>query len=354
MLPHSPAKMIGVAVLLPALWFVIGLFVTDDRDAYLDTPDIKYQLWFLALHLITLRMTSSLWMRALDPALGGLGVPRREVQRVHAGALGGWANAGALLAAAYFISRDTYMAIHAGPSGMNAFDDPDMWGFADLGHGVRTMMLIIWHVEWVLYGYLLWLQLWTLIRIPIALHRTDFTAELSRLLVRDEYRDFFTLLARTSTLTLVFALGNLLFVQLTGELFPRDVVHIDSVGDVLEQMSDVLSISVLFAMIVAGVFVHILTLRRALTRAVNAKFAAAGDRALEQLAEPLAWTGDATTDLQRIRVAFEAQSTLLRAEAFQREVDALGGKVMRTVLAKAVPVMTAVVKRVAKMQIGAP
>src|SRR5215813_10305290 len=69
-LPRSPAGVIGAALVLPAIWFAIGLVVADDRGAYVATPDAEDQLWFLALHVITLRMMGSLWARGLGPALG--------------------------------------------------------------------------------------------------------------------------------------------------------------------------------------------------------------------------------------------------------------------------------------------
>ena len=353
-MPRAPGPFLAAALLVPVAWFAIGLALTDDRAAYVATPDVKYQLWFLALHLITMRVMSSLWRRGLAPALDGLGIAAGERRRVEAAALGRWANAGALAAAAYFIARDTYMAIHPGPSGLNAFDDPDMWNFGALGHGVRTMMLVAWHLEWVIFGYLLWLQLSTMVTLGRAMRRTDFEPRLGRLLVHDEYRAFFTLLSKTATLSMVFALGNLLFVYLTGELFPRDVVTIDGAGDFLKQMSDVLSISALFVVIVAGMFVHLISLRRALTRAVNARFGAAGDAALELLAEPLELSGDPAADVDRLRAYVEAHNAIARAGMFQREIDQLGGRAMKTVIAKAVPVLTAAAKRIAKMHVGAP
>src|SRR5262249_3358315 len=277
-----------------------------------------------------------------------------EQRTVRASLLGRWANAGALVAAAYFIARDTYMSFHPGPSGLNAFDVPDMWGFAALGHGVRAAMLVVWHLEWVIYGYLLWLQVAGLVAITRALRRTDFAPHLVRILVRDDYRDFFTLLGKTATVSMVFALGNLLFVHLTGELFPRQVVHIDGLGDFLEQMSDVLSISVLFVVVTFGVFVHMHMLRRALSRTVDASLGAAGDAAIELIAAPVPATGDPAADAAHLRAHVEAQSVLLRAVTFHREIDQLGGRTMSSVLAQAEPASTGAAHRLATMQLSAP
>lgn len=353
-LPRSPAGLIAAAVIVPAVWFAIGLAITDDRSAYIATPDVKYQLWFLALHIIVVRMVASLWMRGLVPAMTALHVDPAQVARVEAGAVGTWANLGAILAGGYFIARDTYMAFHAGPSGLNAFDDPDMWGFTALGHQIRTLMLIAWHLEWVMFGYLLALQIWALYAVTRAFRRTDFTPHLATILVRDEYRGFLALMSKTATLSLVFALGNLGFIALTGELFPREVVHIAGVGDVLEQMSDVLSITLLFVVIIAATFTYLIALRRALTRAVNHSFGAIGDAALELIAQPVALTGDDRADAAELRRHLDAHSAIVRAVAFQREIDQIGGRFARAVLAKAAPAMGAAAKRVAKMHIGAP
>ena len=55
-----------------------------------------------------------------------------------------------------------------------------------------------------------------------------------------------------------------------------------------------------------------------------------------------------------MRERIEALSAVVRAVTFQREIDQIGGKLVRTVLAKAAPAGAALVKRVAKMSVGAP
>lgn len=363
-LPHSPAGLLAAAVLVPCTWFGIGYAITDDRGAYLVAADTRWQLWFLALHIITLRVMASLWARGLEPSLAALGISPERRARVRAGGLGHWANLMALVCGALWIARDTYMAFHGTLDGddtvwnihptFSTYCDPNMWDYCDLGHQIRTMMLIVWHLEWVIFGYLLWLQVWALVAIPRAIKRTDFKPHLARLLIRDQYRDFFTLVSKTATITLVFSLGNLLFLYLSDELFPREVVVIGGFGDVIEQMSDLLSICAMFVLIIAGMFMHLVALRKALTRAVNEKFGEPGDAALELIAVPLQLTGDPMIDAEQLKAFSEAQSTVLRAITFQREIDQIGGRALRTVMAKAAPALSAVVKKVAKMQIGAP
>ncbi len=107
--------------------------ITDDRRAYIETPDVIHQMWFLGLHVVVVRMMASLWSRGLAQSLEALHLDEPSVTKIKSGALGRWANVGAVLAGAFFIVRDTYMAFHDGPSGMNAFDDPEMRGFAALG-----------------------------------------------------------------------------------------------------------------------------------------------------------------------------------------------------------------------------
>lgn len=363
-LPKSPGGLIAAAIVLPSIWFAIGYAITDDRSAYLVAGDTRWQLWFVALHIVTLRVMASLWTRGLEPALAGLGISPERRARIRAGGLGHWANLMALVCGALWIARDTYMSFHGTVDyddtvfGVNptfsTFCDPNMWDYCDLGHQIRTMMMIVWHLEWVIFGYLLWLQIWSLFAIPRAIKKTDFKPHLGRLLIHDEYRDFFTLISKTATITLVFSLGNLLFLYLTDELFPREVVVIDGFGDVVEQMSDLLSIAALFLLIIAGLFLYLVALRKSLTRAVNEKFGAAGDAALERLAQPIELTGDPTKDAEQLKALAEAQGTVLRAITFQREIDQIGGRAVRTVMAKAVPALSAVAKKVAKMQIGAP
>ena len=354
-LPRSPAGLIAAALLVPGIWFAIGYAITDDRGEYLVAADTRWQLWFLALHIVTLRVMASLWCRGLEPALTGLGIAPERRAWVRRGALGHWANVAALVCAALWIARDTYMAFHVSPdSGLSTFDDPDMWAYAPLGHQIRTMMLIVWHLEWVIFGYLVWLQIWALVAIGRVVRKTDFGPNVERMLLRDEYRDYFTLVSRTATIIFVFSLGNLLFLYLSDELFPREVVSIDGFGDVVEQMSDLLSIGAMFLLLIVGLFASLGSLKKALTRALNRRYGASGDAALELLGEPVELSGNAGVDAERLRVSLDAHSTVLRAITFQREIDQLGGRTMRTVTAKAAPALIAIMKKLAKMQIGAP
>jgi len=256
---------------------------------------------------------------------------------------GRWVNVGALAACAFFVVRDTVFGLRPNATGLIPFDDPEMWDFASLGRPVHLMMLGLWHAEWWMFGYLLWLQIACLFGLSMALHRTDFSPHLARVLAENAYRDLFQLIGRSATICLVFAIANLLFIQVTGELLPRESVDIDGVWSFLTEMSDLLSTTLLFVLLLGGFIVCLAALRRSLTRAVAALFAESSDRALAELAQPLEATGNVDADLGRLRDRVEAQAGIIRAVAFQREVDQLGGKTLTLVAVKAaVPLITAV------------
>ncbi len=344
-LPRSPLGLIAAAVVLPLAWFAGGYALAHDRGAFLATHDCTCQLWFFPLHLLCVRIVGGLWAGGLGAALHGLALDHAARQRIRRGALGTWANVGGLVACAYFVFRDISFGLTPGPSGLIPFDDPDLWGFAALGRPVHVMMLVLWCVEWVLFGYLLWLQVWTLVAWIRELRRTDFRKHLGDVLVGDGYRHAFTLFGKTATVCLVFAVGNGAFIYFTGELIPRESVVIASVSDFLRQMSDLLSTTLLFVLILAAIYLFATTLKKRMTRAVNEEFAAAGDVALADMAQPLALSGDPAADVERLRARVEAQSGLLRAAIFQREVDALGTRTILSIVVKSlVPLVTAALK----------
>jgi hypothetical protein len=362
-LPHEPVALLVFAFALPLLWAGVGYAITPDRASYLDTHDVTYQIPFFALHVLALRVTASLWGRGLSPALDGLGVDAADQAKVKKGFFGPLPNLGALACGAYFIYRDTFMGLwpKLAPTigddgaltvGRNAFDDPDMWDFGSLGRPVHGMMLGLWHLEWLIFGYLLWTQVWSLFSIARAFKRTDFRPHLSKILVEDLYRPFFTLLGRASTVLMVFALGNLAFIHETGELFPRDSVTVGSVDEFLLEMSDLLSTTLMFVFVLVGIYVLMKQLRTGLTRAVNALFAEAGDHALVQLAEPLVLSGDAAADLPKVHARVEAQAGVIRAIAFQREVDTLGGRTLLGIVFKAIIPLATAGFRILKMKGG--
>jgi hypothetical protein len=345
-LPRSPIGLLAISFAFPIAWVFVGYIIATDRAAYLATHDIIGQLWFFPLHVVCVRLLGRQWATRLDRSCDGLGLDARAKRRIARGALGTGASIGALLACAYFIVRDVSFGLTPSPSsGLIPFDDPEMWDFAALGRGVHGMMLGLWILEWLLFGYLLWVQIWILVRWIRELRRTDLRPHLATILLGDGYRPAFALFSDTTTISLVFALGNLGFIAYTGELLPREVVEIAGVGDFLREMSDLLSTTLLFvlALVAAGVFVR--TLRKRLTRAVDSEYTAMGDRALERLGEPLVATGDPALDIEQLRGHANAQADLIRAFMFQREVDTIGGKTMLSMVAKAlVPLATTALK----------
>jgi hypothetical protein len=344
-LPRSPLGLVLVAFAIPIAWFAIGYGVTADQEAFLDTPDVTGQLWFFPLHCTAMRVVGSLWARSIDPALDGLALDPVSRQRVRRGALGNLASVGALVACSFFIVRDSVFGMTPGESGLIPFDDPEMWDMAELGRPVHMMMLGLWCLEWLMFGYLLWLQIWILAAWTRAVRKIKLADRLDEVLVGGGYRRTFVLFGATTTVSLVFALGNLGFIAFTGELIPREVVEIETVSDFLSEMSDLLSTSLLFVLTLIAAFIFVGVLRAAFKRAVNERFAAAGTASWSQLTEPLAPTGDLATDVERLRTRSDAQAEVLRAVIYQREVDAAGGKAMLSMVAKAlIPLVTTALK----------
>lgn len=344
-LPHSPIGLLVVAFAIPIAWFAVGYGVTDDTEAFLATPDVTGQLWFFPLHCAALRVVGTLWATRLDPALEGLALDERSRVTIRRGALGHHASLGALVACAFFIVRDSWFGLVPGESGLIPFDDPEMWDMEALGRRVHLMMLGLWCVEWLMFGSLLWLQIWILVAWTRAVRKTVLTARLDVVLVGGGYRRAFALFGRTTTVSLVFALGNLGFIAFTGELIPREVVEIETVSDFLSEMSDLLSTSLLFVLTLVAAFAFVGVLRGSLKRAVDAQFQAAGHATLAELAEPLAPSGDLATDVERLRTRTATQAEVLRAVIYQREVERAGGRAMVSMVAKAlIPLITTAIK----------
>jgi hypothetical protein len=346
MLPRSAVGLTAAAFGVPVAWFVVGFVIAGDREAFVGTHDITGQLWFFPLHVVCVRLVGNLWADGVEPACAGLGFDVVATRRIQRGALGAWANLGALVASAAFIARDTLYGLTPDPTtGLIPFDDPARWDMAALGRSVHLLMLGLWWLEWLLFGYLLWLQLWILTAWLRELRRIDFVPRLEHVLVGDGYRHVFGLFSQTTTVSLVFALGNLAFIAYTGELIPREVVAIDGAGDFLREMSDLTSTALLFVVTLLAVLGFVRVLRGRLTRAVAQQFAAAGDRALLDLATPVEPTGDAARDVARLCERANAQADLVRAVVFQREVDSVGNRTILAMIAKAfVPLATTALK----------
>ena len=339
-----------MAFLLPMVLWTIGYGLAPDPDAYLATHDVSAQVPFLTAHFVSLRMLGGLFARGSEPSLGGLGVTPDTFARFRRGLLGLAPNLAGLAAGAYWIVRDTTLSLVPGDNGLTAFDDPDQWDLAALGLPQQHVLLGIWILEWVVFGMILWVQIWSMVGLALAIRRTDFKPHLHRIMVKDEYRDFFALIAKNATVCSAFALLNLGFIAFTGELLPKPTRSVTTALEFLEEMSDLTSVAVLFVVIVAGYVGYVFLIRRALTMAIDEAFAEAGDSMLEDSAKPLELSGSVTAeDLERLRIRLNSSVALLRAIAFQREVDALGARGLSTLMAKALPVLATVGLRIYKL-----
>ena len=340
LMPHDPRAFLLFAVLAPVALWGIGYAFAPDAAVYLAAPDIQSQMPFLTAHLLALRMLGGLVARGTGPALGGLGVTAQDVQRFRRGVVGWVPNVAAPVAAAFWLIRDTTVGLVPGPNGLTAFDDPEQWDLAGLGGPHQHVLLGIWLFEWTIFGVILWVQLWNMFALTRTIRRTDFEPHLDRIMVHDEYRDFFALIARNATICAGFAIANLGFIAYTGELVPKPTRSVTNVSEFLEEMSDLTSVGLLFIVILAGYVGYVFLIRRALTRAIDRAFAPTGDRVLEASQAPLALSGDASAgDLEALRQRLDGALVLLKAIAFQREVDALGGRGLTILMAKALPVL---------------
>lgn len=341
-LPHSLAGFAVAVVALTLGWFGAAAMLTDDLDALLASADVTSHLWYLPLHLVCVRALGGLWAQGIGPSLDGLGLATQQRDYIVRGATGHKASVAALVIAAVFIGRDCWFGLTPDPAtGLTPFVDPLRWDLGALGARVHVLLLAVWSLEWLLFGYILWIQMWILFGWTRTILRVDFRPMLGRILVGDGYRHALTLLARTTTVALVFALGNLLAIYLMGDLLPKDRIPIDGSLAFLQEMADLLSTTVLFVFVLGAAVAFVFALRFRVGRAVNEESAAAGNQALADLAFPLPLDADTHALRQRI----EAQSGLLRAIAYQREVDVLGRRVVKlTALKSAAPLVAAAIR----------
>jgi hypothetical protein len=347
LMPHEPRAFLAFAFLAPIALWAIGYAFAPDEAAYLAAPDIRSQMPFLSAHLVALRMLAGLVARGTAPALGGLGVTSDDTQRFRRGIIGWVPNLAGPVVAGFWLVRDTTVALIPGPNGLTAFDDPEQWDLGALGEPHQHALLGIWLFEWIIFGIILWVQVWNMFALARTIRRTDFEPHLDRIMVHDEYRDFFALIARNATICAGFALANLAFIAYTGELVPKPTRAVTNLSEFFEEMSDLTSVGVLFIVIVAGYVGYVFLIRRALTRAIDHAFAPTGDRILEESCAPGAASGEARPqDLEHVNRRLDDALVLLKAIAFQREVDALGGRGLTILMAKALPVLGTIGLRV--------
>jgi hypothetical protein len=197
LLPTRPrAFLLAVTGLVAAVW-LIGLCLADEREAYLASPEWRMQPFFLAVHLICLRLFVTCYARNFLAGAAYTTMPNELACRRMRQLLGPAGVTITLLIVlpfaiddAFYLHREVYReSATYSPNGLGAVD----W-----------FLWLVWCAEWVVNAYI-WVVMAGFFLLTVTLlWKYPFRAPVEVLLHEKHYRPFLQMSAQGASIILFF------------------------------------------------------------------------------------------------------------------------------------------------------
>lgn len=198
--------------------WTIGLFIRlaannfDDagRHAleFLQSREWQMQPLLLFLHFTTLRLFKGIYSRNFEKAFGHLNISQPDVIKLRDWIFGRRVNLGAVVIALPFLAYKLFVYL---PSD-RFFTDfrVDWWGME------ARYLFAIWCVEWMIFGYYLYLLLVGALITRHVLKNHQFKESVDLVLSERHYSPLFNCTARAGTLVFFFALVHAAYLTYAG------------------------------------------------------------------------------------------------------------------------------------------
>lgn len=176
-------------------------------EGFLRSREWQMQPLLLFVHLLCLRLFKGIYGRHFDRAFQFIDVPREKIEAASRWFFGFRVNLGALAIAAPFIA---YRAVVYFPSERLLAD----YGLAGRG-GEAGLLLALWSIEWLMFGYYVWLIVAGALVIHAILRKHDFRDSVDLVLADRQYRPLFNVTTRATTLVVFFGLLHAGYIAYT-------------------------------------------------------------------------------------------------------------------------------------------
>jgi hypothetical protein len=197
------AKAVGFALLL----WCVGLALAPDKSAFLAAREWQVQPVYLAVHLITLRLFSSIFAVNYLEATAHLDLPHGQPLQAVRHVLGWRGIAAAVVAAVPFCAMDLRYFLSA--------QYPKLSGGAN-ALAVDWLMYAVWCLEWLINA-MIWVTLVSFLVMNVtALRRAVFRAPIHIVLLEKQYRPFLRMSVQGATVVLLFGIVTAGYIAYAG------------------------------------------------------------------------------------------------------------------------------------------
>ena len=312
-LPSRPRHFLLLVALIAVGVWALGLALATNVSAFLADRDWQMQPLYLATHLITLRLFSTVFTRNFLAGVRHLDLPMAEARHGMRLVVG---PVGALIAVAVATPLCVYDYWFPYRERLNA---------AGPGLATDQLLLAVWCVEWFLTAFIWVLLVGFLFLTRSALTWHRFRQPIEVVLHERQYRPFLHMSAQGATIILGFFIVNAVYVWYTGG-----------------EISDYVGAAVTLGLLVIGFLPPLARLRARVSRAVHEEMANLRRQVTDTLKEhqPGAAAGGAAT-LGTVGERIDEVLVMLRISYLERLYRGLGQPEALNIFVKiSVPVVT--------------
>jgi hypothetical protein len=243
--PRRPRTLLTLVAAIALASWVAGIYLANDKAAFLGESEWQAQPLYLAVHIIAIRMFFAAFVRHFTAGTRHLQMSPENAGRLMRFIVG---PLGALIAFAValpFCIYDYYQSYLLKTATADG-----------LGAGADRLLLGLWCIEWFLTAFIWVMLVGFAVLTHWAIGRHDFRDPIAVVLHDRQYRPFLQMSARGATIVLGFWVANVLYVLYTGGL-----------------ASDYLGVAISLGLLLVGFGPPLWHLRRKVKRAVDRELA---------------------------------------------------------------------------------
>ena len=205
--PRKPGPFLAMVAIISCGTWLAGYALAPDKRKFVTAAEWWFQPFYIAAHLVALRVFINVFTRNFAAGVAHLDLPRPQAMRGIRPILGKRGAALAALVAAPFSYFDfRYLSgpryLRMGEEGQVLPVDYLMWG--------------IWTLEWFVNAFIWVLLLGFMVKNWTTIRSATFRAPVHVVLEDKHYRPFLQMSAQSSTVVLLFSLVTVLYLIYTG------------------------------------------------------------------------------------------------------------------------------------------